>query len=1488
MWKYKKLFQEILSTILVLTVIVNVFYYQPKIAQAATFTWEQSSWSGGADSVTTTSHNPNASNQTTGWLKYASSTNVDIVNGYPKIGQTSYSFTDDGATSTTSGSATGGGFLNGTNSSTTISGTGIGASVKLAVDSSGTGADGAYSCASGSCNLAGGTYNYTTFNISSGATTTITGTSALIIKATGDVTIAGTLNLNGGDGGIAYECGEGYPSCGGLGGIGGPGGYNGGRGGDYGLNGYAGYGPGAGGGGNYGGGGGGGHGANGSNGMNNLNIGGITYSTVTGGSGGGGTGFNTVSTAGNGGGGGGGYLKIASNGSITNSGIISANGGNGVNNYGGGGGSGGRINLISVNNITNSGTIRANGGGGVGVYGGGGGGGRIILQDVNGVITGGTITATGGIGYYTSGGTPSPAYTQGGAYLSPGTFESATIDFGKPAEFNTLTFSATTTSAQSSCTVSTGAGCAVKIQVAASSTSGGSWNYIGPDGTTNTYFTQQAGETISSSLNNNRYFRYKVYLETIDAAYTPYFNSITINNSVYNSSGELQSTKYDAGDATNLATAINWTETGTSTTETVKFQVRTASTSALLDSAAWCGYEDCSGTSYFGDNSNEKNVEVAGNHPMRSDGNDRWFQYKAILASGGGATATVDDVVVTYVVNAAPNFDATYGTNGISVLQIATSSDANWGKVFIQYKVRDVDSTSGTNSPNKVNPSFEYSTNNGGNWTSITPLSILQYDLDGDGTDDFVDNLDVNNRQSIGEVYLTYKALWNPQTNGPTNTYSTTTQIRITLIDNEGANNTVTATAGNFTLDTKTPTSSITIDSSGAGDSIAFNFSYDTNIEYRLANSSLTSELYTTVNATSTTASIAWTLNGSPSYETVYFNVRDIYGNIASSSDTAPAIGSQNYAGINIKEVSHTTTGDWKEFLSWYPYTNSTNASFYSYQIFRSASNSANCSAPNNTSYGSSPYATIYDSAVNYYTDIGVASSTIYYYKVRVVDSDSDISGFSYEVNDCVDGQGGTDNTPPIISNASSTEVQASWAKIAWPTDEYSNSRVDYGTSPGSYTASSSVSTVVGPADTHTVYLTGLTPNTVYYYKAKSTDIFSNLGRSSEYSFTTTGGPIISGVSCQTTDNIASIAWNTDKATVSSAIEYSVASNLSSYTPVSVSAVSASTTANFYYHQKTITGLSQNVIYYYRVKSTDTNSNETMDNDSGAFHRCKTTQDTKPPTISDISTPVITKDTIVVVWATDEPASSQVAYGAASAASFGAYASSTDSNSTLTNIHVGTVSSLTKETPYYYRVKSIDANSNEAVSSEQVATTTAQDTVIIYVTSGGGGAATQDTTAPSISGIEVADIGAFNATVKFKTNEDTIGIVEYGKNSDYGLKNASKDYNSSPSVALNGLMMGADFYFKIKDLDRAGNAAYSSDQTFTTKYFSEVVKDLKELANMENLYAFQNAIEESIESIAPSIIPPFIEKPRVLDITESSATIKWKTNISSYSAVLYA
>src|SRR5688572_21215575 len=89
---------------------------------------------------------------------------------------------------------------------------------------SGTGVDGPYS-ATTNTTLAGGTYNFTTFNIEAGATVTVTGNQPLIIYCTGEVMIHGTLTASGGNGmdGVTYVSG-------GTGGIGVAGGANGGDG----------------------------------------------------------------------------------------------------------------------------------------------------------------------------------------------------------------------------------------------------------------------------------------------------------------------------------------------------------------------------------------------------------------------------------------------------------------------------------------------------------------------------------------------------------------------------------------------------------------------------------------------------------------------------------------------------------------------------------------------------------------------------------------------------------------------------------------------------------------------------------------------------------------------------------------------------------------------------------------------------------------------------------------------------------------------------------------------------------------------------------------------------------------------------------------------------------------------------------------------------------------------------------------------------------
>jgi hypothetical protein len=244
-----------------------------------------------------------------------------------------------------------------------------------------TGADGAFS-PTVSASVAvpeSGVFNYTTVNIPTGVTITYTRSSTnkpLTILASGDVVIAGTINIDGKPG-----------NNNGLGGLGGPGGFSGGSGGygfDQSFSGVPGDGPSGGGGGlggatvtgtNIGDGGGGGYGLAGSNGGGGTNggIGGPRFGAVTilpliGGSGGGG-GAAAANTRGGPGGGGGGAILIASSGTITLNGTIFSRGGAALGCCtffaGGGGGAGGAIRLIS-NTFTGNGTMNVSGGGGAG------------------------------------------------------------------------------------------------------------------------------------------------------------------------------------------------------------------------------------------------------------------------------------------------------------------------------------------------------------------------------------------------------------------------------------------------------------------------------------------------------------------------------------------------------------------------------------------------------------------------------------------------------------------------------------------------------------------------------------------------------------------------------------------------------------------------------------------------------------------------------------------------------------------------------------------------------------------------------------------------------------------------------------------------------------------------------------------------------------------------------------------------------------------
>jgi len=101
--------------------------------------------------------------------------------------------------------------------------------------------------------------------------------------------------------------------------------------------------------------------------------------------------------------------------------------------------------------------------------------------------------------------------------------------------------------------------------------------------------------------------------------------------------------------------------------------------------------------------------------------------------------------------------------------------------------------------------------------------------------------------------------------------------------------------------------------------------------------------------------------------------------------------------------------------------------------------------------------------------------------------------GYSYN-------QPQTDTTPPVISNIANTTPTTNSVTITWDTDENSNSLVRYGTVSGTYT---NIESGTSMATSHSITLTGLNPETTYYFVVNSTDTNGNSNQSVEYSFIT-------------------------------------------------------------------------------------------------------------------------------------------------------------------------------------------------------------------------------------------------------------------------------------------------------------------------------------------------------------------------------------------------
>ncbi|MEK7568831.1 MAG: Ig-like domain-containing protein, partial [Patescibacteria group bacterium] len=1078
-------------------------------------------------------------------------------------------------------------------------------------------------------------------------------------------------------------------------------------------------------------------------------------------------------------------------------------------------------------------------------------------------------------------------------YYTPGTFTSAVIDLGAKASFTTLSWTETLN----------GQTVTMKARSSANSDMSGATAWASCTNIT-------SGANLSTGgcvTNGHQYIQYQATLSTINPAVTPTLDSVTIGYTQYASSGDLTSSKYDIGSDA-VISKLTWVAS-TSTTETVRFQMQSSPDNVTW--SGWCGYDEtgatCNGSNYFTDAHN--GVTLGTSNPLRSTSGgglaDRYFQYKVFLASGGAATPTLTSVTVQYVVNAPP------AVGNVLPAQITDSGNANYGKVSFSFEASDADTSTGSPSNQfKVTPTL-YEYYNGSSWATISSgLGANAYSVI---------------TLTADSATTTTTVVWTPTAGIP---LTSGAKIRVTISDGEAANFSATATSGTFALDTTAPTVASTggflVDSSVGGAGVAgikLVATDDSTMQYRLCNdnafpsndgqgnSCAWSTLASSVALATSTTSWNTALNAS-STEVVYMQVRDLYGNVTAKTATAP----RTPANFIATDTTNLNASTYREFLSW---GTADSAGFGSYKVYY-----------NTTGAGASYnlLSTISDDAQNYYTHtITTATSSTHYYKGVTVSTNGDVSEFTLVKSDVPDGSGSTDVTAPYIPSAgiAASSVRNTSANITFSTytdvslaeGELATSTVRYasytGTAPTSCPSANSVSTGTYVVN-HSIYLTGLTPSTNYVFCVLAKDIAGNVSMPSLVSeaggtFTTIGGPAITGVTQREVSDIsATIFWNTNTSSDSKVYYATTAAGVNAGTLVSGAAVTTSgTNANgtFYQHQIGLTGLVSGVTYYYKVVSADAGDSQLISTDDnlGQYYSFVTLKDTTPPTITGTSTPVLAPTAAVIVWQTDEMADAQVFYDTASHGTdtslYPKYTTAQVPSTSVKSIyHVMTLSSdttnsgsaggtnaLVKETPYYFVVKSADAAGNTALSSGTLTTPADGNVTIttVHVTRVTEGTL-PDTTAPSISNVKVSDITPFSAVVKFDTDEDAVAFMKYGKDTAYGDTAGDDVWAKTHTIKLRGLTLGTEYHLKVSANDKAGNTGTGSDQTFKTTFLSE---NLKDMAKIENIEQFQKEIEDTIESILPSLVPPFVSKPTVTDITENGATVSFRTNIKSFPVV---
>jgi len=559
-------------------------------------------------------------------------------------------------------------------------------------------------------------------------------------------------------------------------------------------------------------------------------------------------------------------------------------------------------------------------------------------------------------------------------------------------------------------------------------------------------------------------------------------------------------------------------------------------------------------------------------------------------------------------------------------------------------------------------------------------------------------------------------------------------------------------------------------------------------------------------NGTSTTVSAAALPNVNKGSNTVYVVAVDNAGtpnyspsNYITGTFTLNSTDPDNVSGLVASDSSIKSLSQWNVTLTWAAPTYQ-GAGNLTYLVYRSSDGTSFAQVGSTTGLS--------------YVD-NTPSSALYYYKVYTKDGANAQSSGTNAVSITPTGKWTT--APTLDSGPSVGSITTKKATITWTTSRTSDSKVQYGTTSGSYgdvepSNSSQVSS-------HSIQLSGLNPGTTYYYKAKWADEDGNTGTSEQKSFTTADAPTVKDVVAKNIGLSSAIVQFTSKDASKVKIYYGTTTSFGG-----VKEISTSTSETTYTVE--LTGLLDGTKYYYKIN--------TFDSDNSEYEGTVLDFTTLPrPRITNVRIQQVAntaQSTILVTWTTNTDVSSIVTYYPE-----GNTADARDEvNVALTKgEHKMIVRGLAPQTDYILVVKGRDKIGNEAVSDTQRVTTAT------------------DTRPPQISEFHVegavipptastAQESMAQLIVSWNTDEPSTSQVEFGEGT--GTTYSSKTQEDSNLtynhlVIISGLTPSKVYHVRAVSKDKAGNLGNSIDTVTITPKATENALNLV-ITNLQEAFGF--------------------------------------------------